>query len=218
MVKIERSYPPPKSLSLKRSYKERDVIERLQKDFFGKCYICGLNQLPDINVEHLFPHKEDIIKKFDWDNLFLSCPHCNSVKNKKEYEDKILDCCKIDPEEKINFEFNEEDINIFSKDESDEKAVQTSKLIYEVFNIKNTGIREYTSHFRFKALQEEMLIFFNILEEYNREKNNFSLRSLKEKLKRESRFAAFKRNYMRKNIKKYSEFKEILEYNNTIKK
>lgn len=29
MVKIERSYPPPKSLSLKRSYKERDVIERL---------------------------------------------------------------------------------------------------------------------------------------------------------------------------------------------
>ena len=212
MVKIERSYPAPKSLKLKKSYREKDVVERLEKDFFGKCYICGLDNLPDINVEHLIPHRESIEKKFDWDNLFLSCPHCNSVKNRKEYEEKILDCCKTDPEEKMVFDFDGgENINIFPKDENNEQAVKTSKLIYEVFNIRNTGIRERSSDFRFKALQKEMAIFFNVLEEYDKEKSIFSSMTLKEKLKRKSRFAAFKRNYIRKNIQKYQEFKEIVE-------
>lgn len=211
MVKVERSYPAPESLKLKKSYREKDVVERLEKDFFGKCYICGLDKLPDINVEHLVPHKEDINKKFDWDNLFLSCPHCNSVKNKKEYDEKILDCCKVDPEEKIVFDFGGgENIDIFPKNKNDEQAVKTSKLVYEVFNIRNTGIRERSSDFRFKALQEEMAIFFNVLEEYDKEKSIFSSMTLKEKLKRKSRFAAFKRNYIRKNIQKYQEFEEIV--------
>lgn len=211
MVKVERSYPAPVSLKLKKSYREKDVVERLEKDFFGKCYIYGLDKLPDINVEHLVPHKGDINKRFDWDNLFLSCPHCNSVKNRKEYEEKILDCCKVDPEEKIEFDYNEKDINIIPKDKNDEQAVETSKLIYEVFNKKNTGMRERSNDFRFKALQEEMTIFFNNLEKYRKEKDFFSLRVLKEKLKRKSRFAAFKRNYIRKNIKKYKEFEKLLE-------
>lgn len=212
MIKIERSYPAPESLKLKKSYREKDVVERLEKDFFEKCYICGLDKLPDINIEHLIPHKESTEKKFDWDNLFLSCPHCNSVKNRKEYEEKILDCCKVDPEEKIVFDFDGgENINIFPKDKNDEQAVKTSKLVYEVFNIRNTGMRERSSDFRFKALQEEMTIFFNNLEKYRKEKDFFSLRILKEKLKRKSRFAAFKRNYIRKNIQKYQEFKEIVE-------
>lgn len=210
MVKIERSYPPPESLNLKKSYREKDVIERLQKDFHGKCYICGLVPLPDINVEHLVPHKGDETKKFDWDNLFLSCPHCNGVKNKIEYEEKILDCCKIDPEEKIEFEYDGRDIKIFSKSKDDEKAIVTAKLVYEVFNIKNTGVRIHSSDVRLKELQKEMIIFFNILENYRKTKSHFDLGRLKRKLDKKSKFAAFKRNYIRKNIGHYLELKNFI--------
>lgn len=39
--------------------------------------------LQDPQVEHLLPHKNGKYKerKFDWDNLFWSCGHCNGVKN-----------------------------------------------------------------------------------------------------------------------------------------
>ena len=30
-----------------------DVIERLEKDFNNKCYICEMKELQDPNVEHL---------------------------------------------------------------------------------------------------------------------------------------------------------------------
>lgn len=212
MVKVERSFPAPTSLSFKESYREADVISRLRNDFYDKCYICEL-KLSDINVEHLLPHKNiDLDRKFDWENLFLSCPHCNEVKNNSRYEEKILDCCKVDPEEKISFEFKGNEIEVLSKNPQDEQAVKTAELIYEVFNIKNTGIREFASDFRFKKLQKEMLIFLQKLEEYRNNKQSFfNFRILKELLKRESEFAAFKRNYIRKNIKVYPELEEVIK-------
>ena len=105
MVKIERTPTPPKSLAIESqkawgSYSEPDVIEQLQKDFHDKCYICELKKLTNVEVEHLRPHHNRSIKEriFDWNNLFYSCPHCNSIKNNRKYDDKILDCCTVDPE------------------------------------------------------------------------------------------------------------------------
>lgn len=214
MVKIERSYPAPESLKDKKSYREKDVIERLLEDFHGKCYICELDKLTDINVEHLRPHKGNtyLDLKFDWDNLFLSCPHCNGIKKKEEYDNMILDCCKVDPEEKINFEFKGTDIRVFSKNFEDKEASKTANLIYEVFNLKNTGIRIYTSDFRFKELQKEMTLLFTLLEKLKNNKDDvLNLKILKEILKRKSRFAAFKRDYVRKNIKNYLELEKFVE-------
>ena len=62
MVKIERSFPAPESLSreaLKKSgtYNQEDVFKRLVQDFHGKCYICGLGNLQDPQIEHRLPHK-----------------------------------------------------------------------------------------------------------------------------------------------------------------
>lgn len=50
MVKIERSFPAPKSLDIAArkqsgSYSGPDVIEQLRRDFHNKCYICELNDL-----------------------------------------------------------------------------------------------------------------------------------------------------------------------------
>lgn len=87
MVKVERSFPAPKSLAMEAkkkdgSYSGMDVIERLKEDFNNKCYICELKDLQDPQIEHLLPHKNRkyLERKFDWNNLFWVCGHCNNVK------------------------------------------------------------------------------------------------------------------------------------------
>ena len=104
MVKIERSFLAPDSLEseakkVSGSYEQPDVVSRLRKDFHNKCYICELKNLQDPQVEHLLPHKNGKYpeRKFDWNNLFWSCSHCNGIKNQKKYDDGIIDCCKNDP-------------------------------------------------------------------------------------------------------------------------
>lgn len=107
MVKVERSMPAPESLAIEAgkangSYKEKDVIERLEQVFNGKCYICEIKPLSDPQVEHLKPHKGGRYpeRKFDWDNIFLSCPHCNNIKSQDKYDDNVIDCYKNVAKEK----------------------------------------------------------------------------------------------------------------------
>lgn len=87
MVKVERSFPAPVSLALEAqkangSYSKPDVVKQLKEDFHNKCYICELSDLQDAQVEHLLPHLDGKYpeRKFDWNNLFWSCGHCNNVK------------------------------------------------------------------------------------------------------------------------------------------
>lgn len=121
MVKVERSFPAPVSLAeeAKREngrgkYDKPDVIERLKKDFHNKCYICEMKELQDPNVEHLLPHKNGRYpeRKFDWENLFWSCGHCNGIKNNGKYDAGIMDCCKQDPEEYLGFQLKNDNVVI----------------------------------------------------------------------------------------------------------
>ena len=105
MVKVERSLPAPASLAMEKektngSYNGSDVVKRLMEDFNNKCYICEIDNLQDPQVEHLKPHfgGKYIDRKFDWNNLFWSCGHCNGVKNQRKYDEHIIDCCHSDPE------------------------------------------------------------------------------------------------------------------------
>lgn len=70
----------------------------------GTGYLCEQDELQSIQIEHLKPHHggKNIDLKYDWNNLFFSCSHCNSVKNRKQYESNILDCCSTDPETMIH--------------------------------------------------------------------------------------------------------------------
>ena len=110
MVKVERTLPAPASL-LTESRKDNgnyaliDVVQQLRQDFHDKCYVCEMKNLQDPQIEHLLPHKNGKYKEreFDWKNLFWSCGHCNSVKNQKKYEGRILDCCEVDPEKALSF-------------------------------------------------------------------------------------------------------------------
>ena len=214
MVKVERSIPAPESLvqEMKKvdgKYDRADVVERLKIDFNNKCYICELNDLQDPQIEHLKPHYagKDINRKFEWNNLFWSCGHCNGIKNQRKYDEHIIDCCEVDPEDKIYFRLCDGKTEIIAKNMDDYDAKMTAELVYEVFNKKNTGMRIYKSDMRFKELNKEMNKLYDTLDELTETPDSvFALRKLRALIRRESRFAAFKRCYIRENASKYVQY------------
>lgn len=213
MVKVKRSFPEPASLAIEKEksdgkYNKQDVIDRLVTDFNNKCYICELDELQDPQVEHLKPHFDGkyIDRKFDWNNLFWSCGHCNSVKNQRKYDNHIIDCCVSDPEERIYFRLHNGNTEIEAKDINDYDARMTAELVTEVFNIKNSGMRVYKSDKRFNELNREMNKLYDTLEELSQNPDSlFALNKLKALIRRESRFAAFKRCYIRDYETKYAD-------------
>lgn len=219
MVKIERSFPAPESLAeearkVNGRYDKQDVIEQLKEDFHNKCYICELKDLQDPNVEHLFPHKNGKYpeRKFDWENLFWSCGHCNGIKNNSKYDEGILDCCKSDPEKGICFRLRNSDVAIAVSDPEDDILRRTASLITETFSLKNTGMRIYTSDERVKQLQKEMNLLYKQLEKiHNGSGSKVTMRMIRSMLSRESAFAAFKRCYVRDHAMEYPELQQYVE-------
>lgn len=218
MVKVERSFPAPDSLAeeagkVSGKPDQPDVIERLIKDFSNKCCICEMKELQDPNVEHLLPHKNGtyLERKSDWENLFWSCSHCNSVKNNGKYDDGIIDCCKDDPEQVLSFALVNDDIMITMLDSEDEIQKKTALLATEVFSLKNTGMRTYRSDQRLKLLQKEMNIFYKQLEKlHSRPESKVIMRTMRSLLRRESAFAAFKRCYVREHADEYPELQKYV--------
>lgn len=211
MIFINRTATSPKSLEIEKNkssgrYDKEDVREQLQKDFYGKCYICGVCPIQDGGeVEHLISHKQDKEKKFDWNNLFLSCGHCNSIKNRTEYEENVIDCTTTNPSLLITqiLESNGVRVEIIQKNiQSD----TTSKLIEECFNGESTTKRKYAASFRLEELKKEMNIFYKILNSYKSNKKTIYKKQIESKLKSNSKFTAFKRDYLNLHKEEYSEF------------
>ena len=219
MVKVKRTFPAPASLEIESkkrtgSYEKPDVIRQLRDDFHNKCYICEMKNLQDPEVEHLLPHKNGKYwdRKFDWNNLFWSCGHCNSVKNQKKYDMGIIDCCKLDPEKVIFFRMTENAVAADAKNENDVSAVVTAELVCEVFNKKNTGLRDCKTEMRFQELTREMNLLYDNLEEIKKHPDSkFVLRKLKALLRRKSAFAAFKREYIREHAERFPQLRQYIE-------
>ena len=110
---------------------------------------------------------------------------------------------------KIYFRLCDGDTNVQAVDPEDEDAKMTAELVTEVFNKTNSGMRVYKSNMRFDELNREMNKLYTILEELSKnERSGFLLKQLQVLIRRESRFAAFKRCYIRENAKKYIDFLE----------
>lgn len=73
----------------------------------------------------------------DWNNLFYSCSHCNSMKNRAIYEDTMLDYCIVKPEAYLKQECTDGHITVEALDPS-HKAKMTARLIPECFERQNT--------------------------------------------------------------------------------
>lgn len=217
MIKIERNPIPPPSLAVEAQkaegfYNKPDVIQRLKEDSHDKCYICELGGLSDPEVEHLRPHHNRKIMErvFDWNNLFYVCPHCNNLKKEAKYDDKIIDCCVDDPEEKLEQSYENEHVNVHNIVD-EECAIMTAQLIQNCFEKHNTGIREAAYQHRIDCLAESMNILYKTLEKRKENpKSERYIKSLRASLNRKSIFAAFKRNYVRKHITDYPDLKDFL--------
>ena len=212
MVKCERTFPAPLSLSKRKSYNEADTIQQLKEVFHDKCYICEMQGLQDGIPEHLVPHKnenEDL--KFNWENLFWACNRCNSIKNNPKYEGKIIDCCKVDPEKHLRsvYEPHEGKIMVKARDTS-ETSTMTAQLITESFNLDNTGLRVSSASERMKDFRAEWNKFFRFLKEYRDKKTKLAFNKVKARLGRNTAFAAIKRDYIRIHQSEYKEFQPFL--------
>ncbi len=210
MVFFEKSQPSP---NIGKNYNNSEVLERLREDFHNKCYICEEKEPKDINIEHFIAHKGDDSLKLDWNNLFLSCTHCNNVK--LDNYQNLLNCtcledevdkalhyyCKPFPKEKAEFI-----VMIASL-----KADETKELLEKTFNGEHTAQKTLESANLRSLLVKEIRIFQSLLFDYfENSDNEYFLLKIKEHLSNRSAFTAFKRWIIRDNQALNREFQQYI--------
>jgi uncharacterized protein (TIGR02646 family) len=220
---FEKSQPAPACLAQEKEkasgdYKCGDVLPRLQADFKNKCYLCEREGMTSINVEHFRPHKGDTDLKFDWNNLYWSCVHCNNTK--LVAYNNILDC--TDPndgiEEKLHYSFNPfpyAKVKIEALDDN-QQTQETRDLILAIFNGTTTLKSIEADNLRNKLLQE-IQDFQSAITDYCCEPSldasdkDRLLRKIKSHLHDSSSFTSFKRWIVRDNDRLNQEFGQYFQ-------
>ena len=106
MIKVERKDTEKARVAMQAlekakqrgsSYNTPEVNEALKEMFRKKCYICENKEgISSYQIEHLIPHRGNIDLKYDWKNLFLSCAHCNNIKNDRYEFEPLEESKEID--------------------------------------------------------------------------------------------------------------------------
>ncbi|WP_157263860.1 recombination protein NinG [Pedobacter sp. Leaf176] len=222
MVYFEKSQPAPNCLELEKAkangdYKCLNVLEKIKDDFKNKCYICEYKEPIAINVEHFLPHEGNKELKFNWDNLFWSCAHCNNIKL-ANYTN-ILNCTvanhfvgiklkylfKPFPYEKVVIE---ELVNT-------PEVIQTKQLLEAVYN-GTTKLKTIEAANLRNRLLDEIKDFQHYLCEYFKDTNSvedkeYFLIKIRGHLNRGSNFTAFKRWIVIENETLYKTFSMHLD-------
>lgn len=218
MIRVERKITEKSEKaidSLKREklkngpYNTPEVNAALREMFHGKCYICENKQITSYQIEHLRAYRGNMDLKYDWNNLFLACAHCNNTKLDK-YE-PIIDCTKENVEELIAFRkegyFGTDEKLIFDVLDSKVETQNTVKLLQEVY-YGSTPQKKMEAKILRKTLRKELSKFKEYVREYkeaeDEEKEDFKC-LLQQQLKDSSPFAAFKRWLIRDNKEAYPE-------------
>lgn len=226
MVKIEKKQPEPRGLAAQRysgTYSIPSVKNQLRKDFHNKCYICGASIAHGYNIEHLQPHLGGKHKelKFDWNNLFLSCPNCNSIKNTPRFETNIIDCCVTDPEKQLRQEVSPKGISVYPRKTAPdpEKAERTAELISECFNCATDTQRAEIAAQKRTELKALAISLCKKLRHYrqlrdcqNRDEAEFKAAETEvlDMIEIDSEYAAFLRTLVRDRLEMFLEFEEIV--------
>lgn len=218
MIKVERkitekSQKAIESLKIEKSkkgsYNTAEVNAALKEMFHGKCYICENKQITSYQIEHLIPHRENTELKYDWNNLFLACAHCNNTKLAKF--DPIIDCTKENVEELIAFRkegyFGTDEKLIFDMLDCRIETQNTVKLLQEVY-YGSTPQKKMEATILRRILRKELSKFKEYVREYkeaeDEEKEDLKY-LLQQQLRDDSPFAAFKRWLIRDNKEAYPE-------------
>ncbi len=224
MIKVERkcAEKAEKAIeSLRRekarsgSYNTPEVNAALREMFHGKCYICENKQITSYQIEHLVSHRGNADLKYDWNNLFLACAHCNNTKLDK-YE-PIIDCTKENVEALIAFRrtgyFGTDEKLLFEKLDDRIEVENTIKLLQEVY-YGSTPQKKMESTILRRMLRKEFSAFKEYVREYHEaedeEKEDLKY-LLQKELRDSSPFAAFKRWLIRDNREVYAELLGYIE-------
>lgn len=224
MIKVERksSEKAEKAIESLRREKERsgsyntpEVNAALREMFHGKCYICENKQITSYQIEHLVSHRGNADLKYDWNNLFLACAHCNNTKLDK-YE-PIIDCTKENVEALIAFRrtgyFGTDEKLLFEKLDDRIEVENTIKLLQEVY-YGSTPQKKMESTILRRMLRKELSAFKEYVREYHEaedeEKEDLKY-LLQKELRDSSPFAAFKRWLIRDNREVYAELLGYIE-------
>lgn len=198
-----------KAKASKSTYNTPEVNAALLEMFHGKCYICENKQITSYQIEHLYPHHGNMDLKYNWENLFLSCAHCNNTKLDKC--DPILNCTKEKVEKRIAFRkrgyFGTEEELIFEALDADEETINTQKLLQEVY-YGATPQKKIEAKILRRTLRKELSEFKEYVREYQEaegEEREDLRYLLKQQLGDSSPFAAFKRWLIKDNKETYPE-------------
>jgi uncharacterized protein (TIGR02646 family) len=215
MVYFAKSQQAPGSLAVEKrkangSYRQEDVLAQLQNDFHNKCYLCEQKEPTSINIEHFAPHRNDKDLKFDWNNLFFACFHCNNIKSDKF--ENILNCTVAEDgvDTKIRYAVNsfpKETVMIEAVEKNNEKVVGTVELLNAIYH-GTTDIKRLESHNLRKKIVREINEFRELLLAYVGAQDNKAAlkRQIEEHLLAASAFTAFKRWIIRDNETLRAEF------------
>lgn len=228
MIRIERKDTAQTQLAIKdlevarksgNSYNTENVNRALKEVFRGKCYICENKNATSYQIEHLIPHRGNTQLKYDWNNLFWVCAHCNNIKSDK-YE-PILDCTKRSVEQLIAFRkkgyFGAEEKLEFTPLVSDDEEVEHTVSLLEDVYYGTTPQKKIEAQIIRKNLRKDLSKFKEYVREYQEAEDVVEKDDIGELLKRElkdsSEFTAFKRwliwdNEMFSEIEKYIPKKE----------
>lgn len=196
------------------TYNTEAVNQALREVFYGKCYICENKDSASYQIEHLFPHRENAGLKYDWENLFWACAHCNNIKSDK-YE-PILDCTKQPVDRMIAFRKKgyfgtEEKLEFVPQKEKDESVDNTVRLLKDVY-YGTTPQKKIEARIIRKALRKNLSDFKEYVRQYQEAEDEEEKEDIGDLLKRElkssSAFTAFKRwliwdNRMYSELEKY---------------
>jgi len=216
MVYFEKSQPAPKCLAIEKAkksgdYKCEDVLHRLKADFKNKCYICEQKAPTTINVEHFVSHKGNKDLKFDWNNLFWSCGHCNNTK--LGYYNNLLNCTNLSDniETGIHCKLKPFPLELpsFEALNDNAKTLQTKQLLEAVY-VGTTALKLIESANLRDAILTEIQDFQKWLIDYfkasSKGKKDYCLLQIKDHLSNASAFTAFKRWIIRDNLALLKEF------------
>ena len=217
MVKIDKT-PLPEGIRIKAEddYRGGPVFELLVRDCRNKCYICEDKELTGLNVEHRISHKGDKTLKYDWDNLFISCAHCNNTKSFyiDNTNDVIIDPAKFDPEEYIEIAISTVDglreKVVINKIKDAESVDITVKLLDYVYNGVSTEIKRLESANLRNKIMREINRFRLYVRGYKEEAELGYGEIIAIEISKGSAFAAFKRNIIRKDPEMAGKFFEEL--------
>jgi len=200
MVRLNKSQlPAGTAINASQDYRKGEVLRILAADCHDKCYICE-DKPTTINVEHITPHRNDPALKFDWNNLFIACGHCNNIKGTKH--DGILDPTQCDPEDQIALSIEitngiTERVNVSSLN-NDDSTIKTAELLSLVYNGGSTDIKEIEcSNLRNSYLMPNIRLFYQYIRNFRDEPDLGYDKDIRNEIARSSIFAAFKRNIVR---------------------